>query len=393
MKKKWAVVIPSGKEVIATIETLKVMGYSVVGVDENPAAPAFEYCDESIVSPINNTETILYNLKSRNIVPECFIPVVSDKAVLPCYTLNRIFDRAKQNENVLAFYSKSILRDTLHNNKFPVPAYHILDNEKQLAQVEKGQKIIVKPDDSSGSRGITILESNSPKKIKEAFQFAAGFSSNKKVIVEEYIPGEELMIDCFINENKVAALSVSEKKKIADKVSYLIYTLNTKEFPYKKLETFLERLVKVLKYDKGPMHIEVKYHNGKFYILDLAVRGGGFGVFNYYVHQVLGFSFVKATIQAYLNKAITEKAKAKREGLIYFLTPSKAGVIKNVECSYVPTTKEDLRVDYYYKNGQSVTTDVTDGNRLAGIYCFADTKEELDSLFEKVKASCNITYK
>lgn len=392
MSKKWVAVIPCGNEVIPTILELKKMGYNVVGIDQNKDAVAFEHCDIPIVAPLNDYETILYSLKVKNVTPEYFIPIVSDKAVLPAYILNILHGLGKKNENILAYYSKSILRDTLQKNKLPTPEYFIISDKKQLSEIDVKNKLIVKPDDSSGSRGISILDSITKTKLHQAFEFAINYSANKKVIIEEYISGEEYMIDCFVWQNQLKALLVSQKKKIADKVSYLIYTLNKTEFPYDKLETFLQKLVSVLKYEQGPMHIELKYVNGKFHILDLAVRGGGFGVFNYYVHKSLGFDFVKATIEVNLNKKLSQKVQFHKEGMIYFLTPEKPGIINKITCSYIPQKNEDVRIDYYYKKGQSLTMEVNDGNRLAGIYCFADNKDSLTELFDKVKKSIKITY-
>jgi len=392
MSKKWVTVIPGGNEVIPTINELKKLGYKVACIDQNPNAIAFSHCDLSIISPLTDFEKILYLLKSEDVSPECFIPIVSDKAILPAYMLNMLFNKGKKNDHILAFYSKSVLRNTLHKNKLPTPKYSILTEKKQLSKIDVGSKIILKPDDSSGSRGISILETISKNKLEEAFDHAIANSSNKKVIIEEYISGEEFMIDCFIHAHKVKALLVSQKKKIQDKVSYLIYTLNKEEFPYKKLNTFIEKLTKVMDYQQGPLHIEVKHKDGIFYILDLAARGGGFGVYNYYVHKALNFNFVKATIDVFLNKKLSQKNTKYREGLIYFLTPSKKGVIDSITSAYTVKKNEDVRIDYYYKKGQQVTTDVNDGNRLAGIYCFADTKKELNELFEKVKKSITIKY-
>ncbi len=393
MNKKWVAVLPCGKESVPTILELKKRGYHVMGIDQSEKATAFSACDKILISSLVNYEQILYHLKTAAILPETFIPVVSDKAILPAYILNTLFNRTTPNENILAFYSKSILRQTLKKSKLPVPAFHVISNKEELKTIPTAEKIIIKPDDSSGSRGISILEKVNNRKLNEAFDTALPFSDNKKVIIEKYIKGEEYMIDCFISESKVKAILVSEKKKIADKVSYLIYTLNKSEFPYDKLTVFIHKLVKSLTYNEGPMHIELKYNNGTFYILDLAVRGGGFGVYNYYVHQVLGFSFVNATIDVFLKKKIKEKLKTPREGLIYFLTPEKPGIIDRIECSYKPSKNEDVRIDYYYSKGQELTMDVTDGNRLAGIYCFADNKKLLNELFEKVKSSIKIIYK
>jgi hypothetical protein len=393
MKKKWVVVLPCGSESIPTILVLKARGYKVIGLDQNNKAAASNSCDKMIISPLDNYEQILYFLKTENIQPECFIPIVSDKAILPAYILNRLFNITPPNDNILAFYSKSILRQTLENSNIPGPNFNIYSFKSELASYIKNKKLIIKPDDSSGSRGISIIDKPSKKKIEEAFDYAINYSSNKKVIIEEYIRGEEYMVDCFIYQDKVKALLVSQKKKIADKVSYLIFTLNKTEFPYDKLTAFIQILTKSLTFSQGPMHIELKYYNGKFYILDLAVRGGGFGVYNYYVFKSLGFSFVNATIDIYLKKKLAERVKYQKEGLIYFLTPQKEGIIEKITCTYKPKETEDFRIDYYYTKGQKLTMDVNDGNRLAGIYCFAANKKELNDLFERVKLSIKITLK
>lgn len=392
MKKKWVVVIPCGLEVIPTIEAAKKQGYSVAGVDQNPEAPAMKFCDLGIVSPLNDFEHILYVLQTNKIVPECVIPIVSDKAVFPAYMLNLQFGKTPINPNILAFYSKSVLRNTLNTLGFDNPFYFVVDKEGDLKHVPLKSKLIIKPDDSSGSRGITILEKPNAKNLKVAYQFALGFSANKKAVIEEYIPGEEYMVDCFVHEKEVKALLVSRKEKIQDKVSILIQTVNEQEFPYAKLRKLITKLSKALTYPGGPLHIEVKFQDGKFYILDLAARGGGFSVYNYYVKKCLGFDFVQATLDVFLQKKLSQKCGTFREGLIYFITPEKAGTLNNLTTSFQENPKKDVLINYYFTKGQSVSLDVTDGNRLAGIYCFAKNKQALEDLFLEVKSSFHQTY-
>jgi len=392
MKKKWVVVIPCGLEVIPTIKAAKELGYSIAGVDANGEAPAMEFCDLRITSPLNDFELILYQLRINRITPECFIPIVSDKAVFPAYMLNLHFGKTEINPNVLAFYSKSVLRNLLNNAGFPNPDYTVITEKEGLEKILHHTKLIVKPDDSSGSRGISIIDNPDHLTLIEAFDIALPFSANKRVIVEEYIPGHEYMVDCFIYEAKVVALLVSRKEKIQDKVSYLIHTLNTDEFQYHDLKEYIEIVAAMLSYNAGTLHIEIKIKENKFYILDLAARGGGFGVYNYYVRKCLGFDFVKATLDVCLKRPLSQKMGIFKEGLIYFITPEKEGVIKSLKSDYEIDELEDVRINFYYSEDQAVTMDITDGNRLAGIYCFAENKADLKLLFEKVKESVKQIY-
>jgi hypothetical protein len=397
MSKKWITVIPCGFEVIHTIKIAQKKGYKVVGIDQNPAAPGFSHCDFKISSSIDDYETILHQLKSNNIIPECFVPVVSDKAVFPSYILNLHFGKAIPNLGIMAFYSKSILRGAISGDGFVNPKYLSVDKseDKEAAYqlCDSETKLIIKPDDSSGSRGITIIDNASKSSIDTALNHAFEFSSIGKVIAEQYVPGEEFMVDCFVFKGEVKSILISAKIKVQDKVSYHIHSVNRDLFDYDTLIKKVQHLSSELQYLSGPMHLELKIvDDNQYYLLDLAARGGGFGVFNYYTQKCTGFDFAEATLDVFLYKELSHYENQSQEGLMYFVIPSQDGILKDVTCDYEFCSTEDVKIDFYFEKNQKVTTDPTDGNRLAAIYCFAKETESLNALLNKVLESIKQVY-
>jgi hypothetical protein len=385
MKDEWVLVLPCGDQVIDTILALKSLGYRVLGVDESPSAVGFQYCDLYLASPIDKYETILSFISNNKLNVICSIPIVSDKAVFPSYMLNLHFANSVSNPNILAYFSKSFLRNLFKNSNLKCnPLFKTYKSKEIDLDAIDFKKFIIKPDDSSGSRGVNIVDQNSRIYIEDYINEAFAYSSNSSIIIEEYIEGTEYMIDCFVEDYKLLALLVSKKHKVEDKVSYLIQSIPVTYFPENELDYFLNQVIESLGFQKGPLHIEVKYINNNFYVLDLAARGGGFGVFNYYTKKCLGFNFVEANINAYLKRKIVNTNIDFRYGAMYFVRPERSGILKEVIIDYINIDNHDIRIDYFYKSGQNVSLEVNDGNRLAGIYCFAESELKLNKLLEDI---------
>jgi hypothetical protein len=385
MKDVWVLVLPCGDQVIDTIIALKSFGYRVLGVDENPSAIGFQFCDLYLTSPIDKYEKILSFISNNKLNVICSIPIVSDKAVFPSYLLNLHFGNSLPNPNILAYFSKSYLRNLLKDSNLNFnPLFRTYKSKEIDLEAIDYKKFIIKPDDSSGSRGVNIVDQNSRIYITDYINEAFAYSSNGSIIIEEYIEGTEFMIDCFVEDFKLLAKLVSKKHKVEDKVSYLIQSIPDTYFPENELDIFLGQIIGSLGFQKGPLHIEVKYINNNFYVLDLAARGGGFGVFNYYTKKCLGFNFVEANINAYLNRKIENTNINFRYGAMYFVRPERSGILKEVIIDYKNTSNEDVRIDFFCKSGQNVSLEVNDGNRLAGIYCFAETEPKLNKLLQDI---------
>lgn len=92
-----------------------------------------------------------------------------------------------------------------------------------------GAKVVVKPNDSGSSAGISIVETAEPTAVAEAIN--AAFRVSRAVLVEEYLRGRELTVATLGDEINVRALPVVEIVPTTDTFfSYRVkYDGSTKE--------------------------------------------------------------------------------------------------------------------------------------------------------------------
>ena len=104
----------------------------------------------------------------------------------------------------------------LSNNNIQLPKYEIVDNALDLKKAVIGlgypkSKVVIKPCMSNGSRGIRILDKNKdkfkllfeekPNSIFDNLENILNILSKNKIprmLVSEYLPGEELTVDTII---------------------------------------------------------------------------------------------------------------------------------------------------------------------------------------------------
>ncbi|RIN26525.1 ATP-grasp domain-containing protein, partial [Staphylococcus succinus] len=114
-------------------------------------------------------------------------------------------------ETALKATDKFKMRESLKKNNVPIPEYYLVSNREDykiaLAKI-KGKKI-VKPVDSSGSRGICLLEKHDD--IEVAFKHAIENSKTKTILVEEYMEGDEVSVESLSIGGETHVLAITDK--------------------------------------------------------------------------------------------------------------------------------------------------------------------------------------
>lgn len=81
---------------------------------------------------------------------------------------------------------------------------------KSFEQIENVElPVIVKPADNGGSRGITVCHEK--EELYAAYEKAAGYSDNGKVLIEEYITADEVMVYYTVRNGKVVLSAMCDR--------------------------------------------------------------------------------------------------------------------------------------------------------------------------------------
>ncbi len=141
------------------------------------------------------------------------------------------------------------------------------------------EKMVIKPDDSSGSRGVTILE---PKMKSEdvmmAYKNALKYSNNGLVCMESFIEGTEVGGDAFLCEGSLLYFTTTCKHMDGVLVRGHSLPGNLSKNDSIRVEDELISIATKLDYKNGPMNFDVMISPDRVTVLELGLRSGGNGI-------------------------------------------------------------------------------------------------------------------
>ena len=145
--------------------------------------------------------------------------------------------------------------------------------------------VIVKPGESSGSRGVTVIESFDLARLDNVFAACKSFSRNGKVVIEEYIPMPSLTIcdgDIFVYKDEILwnGLFFSTRNPSAPLIpTTQTYPLLVNAEQLKMIKNAVRTLFKKAGIVFGEYNLEMYFTNeGELFIIEINVRQGGNGI-------------------------------------------------------------------------------------------------------------------
>lgn len=387
-------VLGGGENQVPLIKKAKEIGYYVVLCDYLPDCPGKEYADihyqistydyddvkkiaikENVNGVITNSEPVLH-IMSR----------VCDELKLPSVTL----------PIMEMFLNKEKMRNHLTSLGLSDVRYKVCKNATEAIQFYNTTKVkmIIKPLDSSASRGVFSI--NSEQDILE--HFSDSISENRRqhtVLMEEYVPGTEFTVDGICINGKHTTLAISKKKHFSynENVAYeLLFSYYDDEFDYDAIRDYNDRIVHSTGLTFGMTHAEYKYSNGKFHLIEIAARGGGAFIST----KIVPFLSMTDTVKILIDSAcglcnnndysFPEKAKGRVAVLEFFDTPnSKEGIVKEIKgLDYLQAEKRIIDYRLEFKEGDYITPAKDDSKRIGYYIAVAENMEELQVLMKKV---------
>jgi biotin carboxylase len=239
--------------------------------------------------------------------------------------------------NILA--RKDLFRKFLKENKFNCPQAISFSLKKDIEEQLAGFTfpLIIKPVDSSGSKGVCKVQSLT--ELGEAFDYSLSYSKEKKVIIEEFIEmGHECMIagDIFVIDGKLdfcGLLNSHRDPQVSPYVpigtSYPVFIDDQKAGAVKKE---IQKIVDFLHIKSGAMNLEFMFgKNGKLYPIELGPRNGG-NMIPELLHMTYGYDSIRATVECALGNCPRQAGKPVQDLFLstYVVHAAKPGFLKEI---------------------------------------------------------------
>ncbi|MBA2860458.1 acetyl-CoA carboxylase biotin carboxylase subunit family protein [Methanococcus maripaludis] len=323
---------------IPAIEYAKKKGYFTVLCDYLMDNPGQDYADKFYCVSTTDKEAVLTVAKSEMV--DGVVAYASDPAApTAAYVAEKLGLPTNPYDSVEILSYKDKFREFLSENNLNCPKAKTFssfaDAKKEISQFTF--PIMVKPVDSSGSKGVSKIEDF--EDFEDAYDRALENSRNKNVIVEEYIMKDhEFMIagDCFVINGKVVywgLLNSHRDKHVNPYVpvgtSYPIF-ISDARLELVKIET--QKLFDLLNIKFGAFNIEIMIDkNDNLYFIEMGPRNGG-NMIPDLLKMATGVDMIAATIECAMGKRyIINQYTAKNMFFsTYVLHSNKNGIFKDV---------------------------------------------------------------
>tara|TARA_B100000579_G_scaffold193566_2_gene158185 strand:- start:327 stop:1532 length:1206 start_codon:yes stop_codon:yes gene_type:complete len=377
MKKSndWLLSVTAGKWQSNGILEAKKMGINVIAVDGDKNAEGFKYADIYFSCDINDINYIIKKINSKNIKISGAISFCSEVGMKSVNIIKNKLNLPCKNKFYMNLIDKIEQKTTWEKKSLPITKnWSYFSNFDEAYSYLKNLKTpyIIKPADSSGSRGVAKI-SNNHDKIKTFLNNAFKYSNNSNIIIEDFIDGKEYAIEVFVINKKVNILSISEKKKIKHTkgtVAKEYFSPKLNLSTQKKIKNLTESAVTSLKYANGPGHLEIIINkNNQPFLIEFAGRGGGFKVFDKFVPILSGVNLPKITILQSIGKKVKIKKIKRSRGIIRYF-PAKKGKIKEINGIEKANKLSGIIAESFVKKGDYVNKARSDGDRLGCIISF-----------------------
>ena len=287
---KLFVAVTAGRWQLPAINAAHRLGLQVCALDGDPTADGFAIADISTNIEINDETAVLDFIERQNNQIVGSLSFASEVGMETMGLINDFYElNGLSKIEASLFTDKWAQRKNWESNGLPNPNFLTIKKDRQVDENfilelnDLGSKIIVKPRQSSGSRGLTVLNiPYSIESVQRAIETAVLQSRSDGAIIESFIDGKEYAAEGFTYKGKFYPLCLSEKRKVDSTNNTVANELFTPTIDKKisdEIWQVVQNAVLSLSDSDTSSHTEVLVDSlGKIWLVESAGRGGGFMV-------------------------------------------------------------------------------------------------------------------
>lgn len=383
---------------IPAIVAAKNMGLHTITCDYLPDNPGHKYADEYYNVSTTDKEAVLE--LARKLQIDGIVAYASDPAAPTAAYVSGVLGLPGNPYNsVKILTQKDLFRDFLEKNGFHTPQAGGYDSyEEALADIGRFKfPVMVKPVDSSGSKGVVKIMSED--ELAAAVEEAMIYSRSKRIVVEEFIQkkGYQISGDGFSVDGKLVFTSYGNElysgKGTREYVALGEFwpSLLSQELK-DKVDAELQKLITALGMKTSAYNIEVILdEHDDIYILELGPRNGG-SYIPQLIHYATGVDLVDYTLRAAVGEDCTGLAMVPTKGCFsnYMIYSTISGKYKGIW--FDEAFKKNNLLDVYctYHEGDRVTAYQNTSHSLGTILFKADSVEQMIALTDNMETQYRV---
>ena len=372
---------------LAPIKYAKSVGHHTIVCDYLPDAPGHKIADEGFVTSTTDKDAVLKLAKDCHV--HAVIAYASDPAApVAAYVCDKLGLPGNPVEAVETMTYKDKWRAFQEDNNFSCPfTFKMTDN------LIIRHPFIIKPVDSSGSKGVSIVQH--AYEDEDAIKNAVSHSRRHEYICESLVEkdGYQIAGDAFIVDGKVAFHCLANEHFEGDCLVPI-----GESFPYigsaelqRQVVSEIQRAITLLGFKNGSINLDIRFSGGDVYLMEIGARAGG-NMITEAIELATGVNLAEYVVKAALGEDCSglKQKPCTKNIATYMIHSSKGGVYKDLK---IDRLKGDIiKANILVKEGDTVEP-FTGSNRTLGTMLIEfervnDMLEQMDNMSEMVKVVC-----
>ena len=346
------------------------LGYYVITCDYLPSNPGHQFAHEYYNVSTTDKEAVLALAEKLQV--DGVLAYASDPAApTAAFVCEKLGLPSSPYRSVEILSNKDLFRQFLQEHGFNCPkAMGFSTYEEALSHIDEFQlPVMVKPVDSSGSKGINKMTEKT--QLKDFIEDALHYSRSKRFLIEEFIvkKGHQISGDAFSVDGKLVFHCLGNE--FYDSSCYKDFAPLGECWPFQMdyryidvLDQQLQRLISLLGMKSNAYNVEaIVGQDDKVYLLELGARSGG-SLIPQVTEYATGVNMVTYAIKAAMGEDCSELKQVEPTGFWsnYMVHANETGKFVRIE------------FDEAFKNKHLVdwVTDIKEGD---AVHKFRDAQD------------------
>ena len=341
--RKTIMIVGAGKAQVPLIEAAKNEDYRIVVCDMNPDAPGVPLADVFCKVSTKDRAGLL-----RTALEHHIDGIVANSEYAMCdvaYISERLGLIGNTEDSIQVLTSKSRFREVQRENGLYAPASISLKRLETAVINGMPVPFVIKPDQSSGSRGITFV--SDPGKvtlIENGIREAVMVSRNGRAVVEEYVPMPEYSAvegEVFIHHGKILwdglFLTIRSKEAEMLPMTY-VFPLPFPAEQIKRIKRSITTILGAVGVSHGEYNVEMFFTKaGEPFVIEINPRQGGYEL-PLYVKEHCGVDYYRLLVTTAMGDdeyfdSLKHFRRENRFLVHHMLFPRKSGRFSGVRIS------------------------------------------------------------
>lgn len=323
----------------------KEMGLEVAVVDFNPEAIGIPYADKYYNGSTMNEDEVL--AAAVDYQPDGIMTLATD---MPMRGVSKVAERLGLSgisyDTAVKATDKFEMIKAFKAHDVASPWFFTVDNKDELNGLESqlSYPCIMKPTDNAGSHGVVLAKCFDD--LLNEYEYSRESARHGRVIIEEYLKGDEVSVEVMVVDGKVIILQITDKLTTGAPHFVEMGHSQPSRHPAETQQAIKELAIKACQsvgINQGPAHVEMMVTSRGPVMIELGARMGGDNITTALVPLSTGIDMVKATIEVAMgNKPDIEPIFHLGSAIRYIDAPE--GVIAGIEgvdaAEQMPSVKE-----------------------------------------------------